>query len=180
MKTKLRALFVLLVLCMFLAAAFMLLPSGRPAPNFGARVNQEDAVIIITDIHVGDVYAMALTNRQGYLGIINNPEEIIVISDMDGSFNNQEMRALIYLSANLPALRSLDNFSIPTEEDIENSLARFTLILNGGFENNFAIIQQSPVSNDYVLFFVEQQSMYLISPSTAEWFLRNPEDYIMR
>ena len=179
MKAKLRAFFVLFVLCMFLAASFALLPSGRPVPAAAAKAGQEDAAIMVTNIHVGDVYALALTNRQGYFGIINNPEELTVISDLDGIFNIQEMRVLIYLSANLPALRSLDNFSLPTEEDIENSLARFTLILSGGFENNFAILQQSPVSDDYLLFFTEQQSMYLISPSTAEWFLRNPEDYIM-
>ena len=151
MKTKLRALFVLLCLCIFFAASFALLPSGRPVP--AAVVSQEDTAIMITDIHVGDVYALALTNGQGYLGIINNPEEPMIISDLDGSFNIQEIRALIYLSANLPALRSLDNFSLPTEEDIANAFARFTLILSGGFENNFAILQQSPVSNDYVLFF---------------------------
>ena len=178
MKTKLRALFVLLVLCIFFAASFALLPSGRSIP--AAVANQEDTAIMITNIHAGDVYALALTNRQGYFGIINNPEEPMIISDLDGTFNIQEIRALIYLSANLPALRILDNFSLTAEEDIVNALAHFTLILSGGSENNFAILQQSPVSDDYVIFFEEQRSAFFISQSIAEWFIRNPEDYLVR
>ena len=173
MKAKLRALFVLLALCIFFALNLALLPSERPVP--AALVTG----IMITNIPVSEVFALAITNSYGLFGILNSPEGITVLADLDGNFNAQEMRALIYLTANLPGLRRLDNFSPPEADGIANSLARFTLILNGGMESNFTILQQSPVSDDYLLFFEEQGSLFLISRSTAEWFLRDPEDYLV-
>ena len=176
MKAKIRAMIVLFVLCIFFTVTFALLPSGSQAAGRAARV-AGDAALMITNIHVADIQAIAIANTYGLIGIINNPTGITVVSHLDGDFNAQHMRALVYFSGNLPGIRRLDNFPIPDAEEIENSLARFSLILTGGHEYNFAILRQSHISDDYFLFFEEQLSTFLISQSTAEWFLRDPESF---
>ena len=179
MNAKIKALIILTIVCIFLGIIFALLPSENSHPDNRAQRNTNDAPVMITDIPVGEIQALAVTNSHGSYGIINSPNEITVVSDLDGVFSTQEMRALIYLAAHLPGIRRLDSFSLPDAADIENSLSRFTLILTGGHENNFAILRESPVSDEYLLFFEEQQSTFLISRSSAELFLRNPEDFLL-
>ena len=179
MKAKIRALIIIFIFCIFFAVTFVLLPSGRQVPGNRTTRDPNDTALMITDIPVSEIQALALSNSYGSFGIINNPAGIAAVSNLAGTFNIQEMRALVYMAGHLPGLRRLDNFSLPDAAYIANSLARFTLILAGGHENNFAILQKSPVSDDYLLFFEEQQSVFLISRSNAELFLRSPEDFLV-
>ena len=179
MKAKIKALVTLLVLCVFLALTFALLPPGANAPERPGSASAgptESAAFPLTNIPVSEIQALAISNIHGSYGIINSPDGITAVSDTGVNFSVQEMRALVYLAGHLTATRHLDTF-LPKAEDIANSLARFTLILSGGRENNFAILRKSPVSDEYLLFFEEQQSVFLVSAADAEWFLRSAAEF---
>lgn len=185
MKAKIRALIVLLILCVFLAALYALLPpaSGGPGTRGGAAGGASpaggngDAVFTITDIPAGEVHALAISNSRGLFGVLNGPDGVIAVSDAEGPFDTAEMRALVYMVCHLTGTRRLDNFPLSDSADIANSLARLTIILTGGREYNFAILRKSPVSDDYLLFSEEDQAVFLIPESSAEWFLRSAADF---
>jgi hypothetical protein len=175
-----RALVILFILCVFLTAAFILIPSEKAGGNAqgNAASGSAESTVPITDIPVSGIQALAITNAHGSYGIINSPDGISAVSDKSGNFSVKEMRALVFAAAHLRAMRRLDNYSPPQAEDIEKSSARFTLILSDGRENNFAILQKSPVSDGYLLYFEEQKAVFLISQSNAEWFLRSAEELL--
>lgn len=175
MKAKIRALIILSILCVFLASAYALLPSGqasaagRGAANFGIP-------LIITDFHVSELLALALSNSRGPFGILNNPQGITAVSDVDGYFSAAQMRAFVYVVCNLRGTRRLD--ILPEPEEIANSLAHFSLILTGYREYRFALLRRSPVSDEYLLFSQEHQAIFLVSEPTAQWFLRGAGDFM--
>jgi hypothetical protein len=187
-KAKIRVLIILLILCVFLAAFYALLPSGSgglPAGGLSAGRAGDgaspagagaDAGFTITDIPAGEVHALAISNGRGLFGVLNGPGGVIAVSDEEGPFDAAEMRALVYMACHLRGIRRLDKISL-SGADIADSLARLTIILTGGSEYNFAILRKSPVSDDYLLFSEEDQAVFLISASTAEWFLRNAADF---
>jgi len=172
-KAKIRALITLSILCVFLALAYVLLPSGKSARGAQANVGQS---LVITDFHVSELLALAISNGYGPFGILNNPEGVAAVSDIVGSFSAAQMRAIIYLACNLTGIRRLD--SLPEPEDITKSLSFFTLILTGDREYVFALLRKSPVSEDYLLFSQEHQAIFLIPESDAQWFLRSAEDFL--
>ena len=171
MKAKLRALIVLLSLCVIFALLYALLPGGKPAP----AVAESAEVTFITDIHVGELLALAVTNSYGSFGILNSPDGIRVVSDTEGQFSTSQLRAFVYIACHLTG-RSLD--ILPEVDDIVNSLARFTLILTGGREYHFAVLRKSPVGEDYFLFSEEHQSIFRIANTDAELFLRSAGDFL--
>ena len=171
MKAKVRALIILLSLCVIFGLTYALLPGERQAP---VRESADDA-ILITDIPVGELLALAVTNSNGSFGILNSPDGIRFVTDTDGSFSASQMRALVYLACHLTG-RTLD--IPPTADDIANSIARYTLILTGGSEINFAVLRKSPVGEDYFLFSEDHQSIFRISGKDAEWFLSSAEDFL--
>jgi len=171
-KAKVRALIILMSLCVIFGSIYVLLPSGKPAPS--GRESADDAVLI-TDIPVGELLALAITSSRGTYGILNSPEGIKIVSDTDGEYSASQMRAFIYIACHLTG-RPLN--ILPEVDDIANSIVRFSLILTGGRENNFAILRKSPVGEDYFLFSEEHQSVFRISGSDAEWFLLNAGDFL--
>jgi hypothetical protein len=163
MKAKLRALILLLILCAAMAAGYVLLPGSSPQ---GAA----PTLLKITDIPVGELKALALSNSLGVFGILNGPEGLSAVSETSLTFDVAQMRALAYAACHLNGIRRLDTFDLQ-EPYIENPLARFTLILTGGRDSNFAILQKSPVGGEYLLFSEDEQCVFLISGSSAELFL---------
>jgi hypothetical protein len=171
-KAKLRALFILLILCVFLAALYALLPGERAAPSPAPG----DVLSAITDIPAGEARALAVSNGRGVFGLLNGPDGVTAVSDLDGPFDAAEMRALLYAACHLRG-RRLDGFPLPGAAAPGDSLARVTLILSGDREYNFTILRKSPVSGEYLLFFGEEQAVFLIPGSSAEWFLRGAADF---
>ena len=180
MKAKIRALAVLLILCISLALTYGLLPSAKPPakPSDKAAAANAEQTITITDIPASEIQALAINNNHGTYGIINRPEGITVVPDTGANFSVRKMRALIYTASHLTGIRRLENYTIPSDDEIKNSLARFSLILSDGRENNFAILKKSPATNDYLLFFEEAKSVFVVSRSNAEWFLRGIGDFL--
>ncbi|MDR2434976.1 MAG: hypothetical protein LBD47_10475 [Treponema sp.] len=176
MKTKIRALIILLILCVFLALIYALLPAEGDG-SFPARGEGRDALSAITDIPAAEAQALAISNGRGLFGLLNGPGGVIAVSDMAGPFDAAEMRALLYLACHLKG-RRLDKFS-PNAAALADSLARLSLILTGGREYNFALLRKSPVSDEYLLFSEEEQAVFLIPESSAEWLLRGAVDFFI-
>ena len=172
MKAKIRALIILLILCVFFALLYALLPGKKPAP---AELQGADETFLITDIPVSEVLAMAVSNSYGSFGILNSPDGIRAVSHIDGQYSASQLRAFVYIASHLSG-RLLD-IEIGLD-DIANSIARITLILTGSREINFAILRKSPVGEDYFLFSEEHQSVFRISGTYAEWFLYSAEDFL--
>ena len=175
MKAKIRALIVLSILCICLALVYIFLPDGKPAATGNIGSNTDNPVVI-TDIPVSELLAIAISNSNGAFGILNNPDGITFVSDKAGSFSVSQMRAAAYTACHLPGIRDLK--IIPEAQDIANSLSRFSLILTGGREQNFYILRKSPATDDYLLFSEERQTVFLVSPADAEWFLQGAEDFM--
>jgi hypothetical protein len=163
MNTKLRALVILLILCAALAAGYVLLPGSAPQDASSSSVT-------INDIPVGELKALALSTSQGIFGILNGPDGLSAVPEASLTFDEAQMRALVYAACHLTGIRRLDTFSLQ-ESDIENPLARVTLILTGDRESNFAILRKSPVGSEYLLFSEDEQCVFLISASIAKLFL---------
>jgi len=174
-KAKLRALITLFLLCVILIFTYALIPGKKPAPAGGKQESAENAVLI-TDIPVSELLALAITNANGSFGILNSPDGIKAVSDINGQFDTAEMRAFVYLACHLTGIRPLD--ILPKTDDIANSIARFSLILTGGREYKFAFLRKSPVNEDYLLFSEEHQAVFLVPASSAEWFLRGAGDFL--
>jgi hypothetical protein len=177
-KAKIRALIILLILCVFLAAVYALLPPAGSAGLAAGGAADRDAGFAVTDIPAGEVHALAISNKRGLFGVLNGPNGVIAVSDEEGPFDAAEMRALVYMACHLRG-RRLDKLSLSDSADIANSLARITIILTGGAEYNFAVLRKSPVGDEYLLFSEEEQAVFLISESSAEWFLRGAADFFI-
>ena len=175
MKAKIRALIILSILTVLLASAYVLIPDGRQSVSGGTQDKPGDAVVI-NDFPLGDLLALAITNSRGSFGILNKADSLTMVSDREGSFSIPEMRAITYLACHLEGIRRLD--TVVGEADIKDPLAHFSLILEGGREYNYLILRKSPVSDDYLLFSEEDQCIFVISRSSAEWFLRSAEDFL--
>jgi hypothetical protein len=176
-KAKIRALIILLILCLFLAALYTLLPAGSGGPS-PVRRDSPDTVVTITDIPAGEMQALAITNGGGIFGVLNGPGGVTAVSNRAGPFDDAKMRALVYMACHLTGIRRLDKLAPPDDGDMANSLARFTLILTGNREYNFAILRENPVGDGYFLFFAEEKSLFLIPGASAEWFLRKDTDFL--
>ena len=174
MKAKVRALITLSFLCVAFIFIYALIPGGKSAPSGGGQ-KSSDETILITDIPVSELLALAITNNHGSFGILNSPDGIRAVSDTDAQFDAAQMRAFIYIACHLKGIRVLD--ILPEAGDIANSIARFSLILTGGREYHFAFLRKSPVGEDYLLFSEEHQSVFVVSGSNAEWFLSNAGDF---
>ena len=179
MKAKIRALIVLAVLCVFLPVIYILIPDGKFAaskPGQPAGQNKPPAPVLITDIPVNEVKAMALSNEYVTLGILNTPEGITAMPGAGKPFSPEQMRALIYKACHLTALRLLDNHPLPQKSETEKAPARFSLILSDGREYNFILLGKSSVDNNYLLYSEGQESVFLISEENARWFLANADN----
>jgi hypothetical protein len=170
-KATIRALIVLFVLCVFLAALYALLPGEKAPQSAGIEgPASPDESFTITDIPSGEIRALAISGSRGSFGVINRPEGPALV-DAEGVSDAGELGALLYLAGHLSGTRRLDALPL-SAADIANSLVRITLILEGGSERRFAVLRKSPLDDGYLLFSEDEQRVYLIPESSAEWFLR--------
>ena len=174
MKAKIRALIILLSVLVLLAVCYVLLPPEK-SPASDSTVQKTDSGIMITDIHVTELLALIITNSHGSFGILNEPDNISLISGTEGSFSVSYMRAAVYLACHLPGIRQLD--MTPEAVDIANPLAAVSLFLADGSEQSFIILRKSPVGDNYLLYIADNQSVFLVSADNTGLFLAGTEDF---
>ena len=172
MNVKVRALIITTTLAVLFTLAFLLFPQRKYLP--ADKTTQDGTPVIITDIPVSEVLALALYNNYGTFGILNSPDGVQAMSANEATLSLSQMRAIVYMASHLTGIRLLENYPLPGVTEIINSTARFTLILSDSHSYNFVILQKNSIGDGYILFFEEQKVIYLISDSTAECFLQEP------
>lgn len=175
MKAKRRAITALSAACLLLlactAALALYTPRGAQDAQAGGTVYE------ITNIPVGEIRAVAVSNAEAIYGLMQSGGEITMVSDVQGVYSAAELRALVYAACHLTGKREIRDLSAAEQYGINSPLARITLIRSDGGEVNLSLLSQNPIDGSYFLFSEEKQAIYLIPPGEAELFLRREKDF---
>ena len=177
MRAKVYAVRILSVLCICFGIAAVML--WRYTPNTVAS-QADTAVYPITEIPVGEIAAIAITNQKASFGVMLQNGVIEVVSDIQGNYDQSQLRALCYAVGHLNGSRKNTDQKSWQGFGIESPLARVTIFKTDGQSENFAVLSQNPIDQNYYLFSETHQAVYLISKREAELFLRQEEDFFNR
>ncbi len=178
MKTKIKAVKILAVLCLCFGAATLLLWRYAPA---AAGETQDTAVYEITNIPVGEITAVGVTNGKASFGVMQQGgQPLEMVSNVKGSYDQAQLRALIYAACHLTGSRKNTDPDSWEAYGYGSPQAMVSLFKADGTTVNFAILTQNPIDQNYYVFSQDEQAVYLVSKKEAELFLREEKDFFNR
>ncbi len=177
MRTKIKAVRLLSLLCLCFGAASMLLWRYTPA-----TVGQADqtAVYEITDIPVSEITAVAITNKQASFGVMQKEGALEVVSDTEGSYDQAQLRALVYAASHLTGSRKNTDPESWAGYGYGDAQAVVSLFRQDGSTVSFAVLMQNPIDQNYYVFSEDEQAVFLVSQKDVELFLRGDREFFIR
>jgi len=132
----------------------------------------------IVDIHVGEIAAVAVTHGDVRFGLINRSPDIIMEPPVEGEEpSREEMQAFIYRLSKLRALGEVSRKESMQAYGLEKPRSLITLILKEGEKIRLALGKENPINGSSYVAKEGEDSLYLISKSDAELFMRQQKDF---
>lgn len=135
------------------------------------KKENEETEIVVTDISVGSVQAVALNNESGSIGLFNLADGILVEGADAADYSQSKLITLIYTLSHLKAERIVDDSSaLNGAEDmygLKNPQAQVSLLLK---EETVRLLlgRKSPISEEYYLQVEGKPQIYMIDGEAAE------------
>lgn len=136
----------------------------------------EEQKTVITNIHAGEVQAVALTNASGSIGLFSTSGGILVDGEEQSNYSQERLITLVYTLSHMSAERTLSNPQADSSVyGLHQPLAQASILLP---DDTIRLLlgRKSPISDEYYLQLQGNPAIYLIDGDTAGEMLTSVQD----
>lgn len=175
MKALKQSLAVLSVLCLLLTALLVLLLVSKPQT---AAQQDAPAVETVTDIPLTELAAVTVQNQQTAFAVMQTPDGVEMISGTQADYDPAQMQALLYAAAHMSGSRRNTDESTFAAYGIDQPRATVEIVTTDGARRTLLILMTNPIDQNVYVYDSESRSVFLVSASVAELFLRSDLEFM--
>lgn len=156
-----------------LLACLLALQASRPATE-----PQEEQPVMITDLHVGGLSAVASSVGEARTAFMMSGEEIILLdAPQDAQMSDRLIKAYVYRMAHMPAQRTLGTIGDPAEYGFDAYTAAVALLGGDGSRTRLFLGDEAPFGGQWYLMREGDDTLYLIDEMTAQMMRCTADDF---
>lgn len=138
----------------------------------------EEALLMVTDYHMGTVAGAALVNENGGVALMIQDGEIEILdAPKDTVFSASDRKAFLYRMAHVPAQKMLGRAEEWEPYGLEHPQARLTLFLTDGSRISLNLGDQTPMEDGWYLRREDEEYLYLVDEVTARMMKYSLNDF---
>ena len=159
-----------------LAGCLVYLTDQKETP--AAPAEQEEQAVMITDISVGSLAALALSSGGTSTALMVAGDQIILLdAPQDVRLSDQLLKAFAYRMAHMPAERVLGTIESPAEYGFDAYTAAVVLLGADGSRTRLFLGSEAPFDAGWYLMREDDPSLYLIDDMTAQMMRYTMDDF---
>lgn len=144
----------------------------------GQGVDKAPVAVQINNIHVGDIAAVAITNKKASYGLLVGEKGISLETKKEGGeYSQEEMQAFIFAMSKLVSTRVIDKYDDISSYGLDKPPSKITIIKRDGSKLRYSLGYKNPVDERYYFAKEGDNRVFLINKADGELMLREETDF---